>query len=155
MPSKHHRQLRDTLAALARKLPRHAELAFNVEEDHVWLHKIYLPKSSRGQGSKLLADVLVATDAAGLPVCLTADPTDDPTDPATIDLVRWYKRFGFVPYSATDDGIIMQREPDGARPSAPAIVAKAVAAKANDLTHEEYEALYVPSTPSKAPSPKF
>lgn len=101
--------IQDALRAVARKLPSGSTLTYTVQPDHLWLEVLRLPPSARGVGSKVLAQVLDLADRAGLPVALVADPTDEPGDPSTVDLVAWYQRFGFKALSATEDGVAMER----------------------------------------------
>ena len=111
--------LRSALSEMSRTWPKpKGELVFYVENDHVWLHKILLPPSHRGQGTALMAKLLSLTDKASLPVCLTADPIEEAGDPLkqnpnTYDLVKWYRRFGFKPLAPSEDGFLMERPPMG------------------------------------------
>ena len=138
------KQVKTDLAALARAWPQPGgDLVFFVEEDHVWLHKIRLPASARGQGTDRLAAVLSVIDRAGLSVCLTADPlrddegVQDAAEPTTFDLVRWYMRFGFKPLGPSEDGFLMQRDPQPPVASAE-LARRARAQKAHDMSHDEF-----------------
>lgn len=86
------------------------------EMEHVWLHKIRLPHYARGEGTKRLAGILSIIDDYHMDVCLTADPIFQEEDeepefrnPKTYHLVKWYNRFGFIPYGPTEDGFSMAR----------------------------------------------
>lgn len=140
MPSPRQRKdLQDGLNKIAKSLPRGGELVFEVHEDYLWLEKIYLPRTARGQGTPVLAHVLSLADQAGLPTSLLADPTDEVNDPETFHLARWYHRFGFQLLAITEDGAAMERAVDDRRPSPLVIQQQVRRAKANDLTVEQYQ----------------
>jgi len=128
------------ISLLRRHLPRGSTLDVAIHADHLWLELIRLPegKDRQGIGSATLAKLLHLTDEAGLPVRLRADASDDLDRPATVDLVRWYARFGFVPLSMDEGGVVMMSR--AAQPVRPAqvIEAQAQAAKAHDLTWEAF-----------------
>ena len=140
--------LQKELSLMARQWPRPGELVFYVEPDHVWLHKIRLPVSHRGQGTRKMAEFLALVDRAGLPVCLTADPMPSDEDnmlghPQTFDLVKWYMRFGFVPHGPSEDGFLMER------PACPGnkldnILSSYEKSKKHDLTLSEFQSRWVP-----------
>lgn len=145
MKNNKRQAVHNELKSLARNWPKpHGEFVFFMEEDHMWLHKIRLPASCRGEGSKRMAQILALTDKINLPVCLTADPIFreeheemSVTNPDMFELVRWYMRFGFVPHGPTEDGFIMERAP---RPqsSVESVLREYATNRQNDLTIEEY-----------------
>ena len=146
------RQLQDKLSAQARTWPRPGELVFHIEDDHVWLDKIRLPHTARGEGSRRMAEFLAAVDQAHIPVCLVADPLPDDDEPAqgidepqTFHLVRWYMRFGFVPLGPSEDGFLMERPAQTARP-VHELLKDAQARKRNDITQAEFATRFPPSS---------
>lgn len=101
------------------RLPAKSILHWQVERESrtLWLDKIMLPKQARkGAGSMLLARILEQADRAGATVELNANPTGQPEDPGTEDLVRWYGRFGFEVLSEDQDGVQMRRNPQSVQP---------------------------------------
>ena len=142
--------LHKELTAMARAWPRPGgELVFFIEPDHVWLHKIRLPESYRGQGSAKMAEFLALTDRAGLPVCLTADPMPDDEwstrNPQTFELVRWYMRFGFVPHGPSEDGFLMERSPcPGSSQSS--IIQQYLKSKKSDMSLDQFNARWNPQS---------
>lgn len=64
----------------------------------------------------LLARILEQADRVGAIVELNANPTGQPGDPGTAELVRWYGRFGFEVLSEDQDGVQMRRNPQPAQP---------------------------------------
>ena len=140
MPSpKALKELTQQLRTIGQKLPSGSSFSYQVNEDHLWLERFLIPKHARGQGTAWLSKVLAATDQAGLKTALLADPTDRPGDPSTFDLVRWYGRFGFTLLAVTEDGVAMERQPRPRALAAQEIERQARAAKANDITHDEFE----------------
>ena len=139
--------LKGALTAMSRSWPRpNGELVFHVESDHVWLHKIRLPSSHRGQGTRLMADFLALTDKANLPVCLTADPIEEGLDPLkhnpnTYDLVKWYCRFGFKALCPSEDGFLMERQPAGLS-AAQILDSYQKNKEKNDLSEENFKNLF-------------
>lgn len=136
--------LKSSLALLARQWPKpHGELVYFIEPDHVWLHKIRLPASERGVGTKKMAQFLALVDKANLPVCLTADPVEDDdmpsgAEPTTFDLVKWYSRFGFVSHGPSEDGFLMERDPKNMTEEQ-IITSYKQAKEKETLTREEFE----------------
>lgn len=139
--SRQRQELQDGLNKIKKSLPRGASLVCEVHDDYLWLEKIYLPPSARGEGTALLAKILSLADQAGLPTSLLADPTDEANDPETFHLARWYQRFGFQLLSITEDGAAMERSADSRRPTPLVIQQHARRAKAHDLTFEQYQAI--------------
>lgn len=131
-----HRRLRTELGALARKMPAGSRLEFDIDPGELFLKVFMVPRSQRGCGSMWLARMLEACDRAAVPVHLNVDPTDEPGDPETFDLVRWYHSFGFVPRCATEDGVFMDRPVQTPRP-----FQKMLASRTNTprLSYENYE----------------
>lgn len=145
--------LKIQLSNLAKKWPKGGSLVYHIEDDHVWLHKIHLPKSHRGQGTKHLCEFLSLTDQAQLSVCLTADPMPqeggfDVSEPDTFHLVRWYNRFGFESFGPSEDGFLMQRKPGSPKSTPQTILQTYNQNKKSDLTLSAFERLSQPS-PSK------
>ncbi len=134
--------LKDTQAKLLKlrqTLPMGSDLTWELYDDHIYLHLFRLPVEHRkGQGSKWLARFLDIADQGRLVVALTADPTDKPDDPALVDLVRWYRRFGFVPLGMDNDGVAMERQPQSPR-GFERLMKEAQAAKSQDWTHRTFE----------------
>lgn len=119
--------MRSAFVALGRTLPKGSSFVFTVSDDELFLKILRVPQTGKGIGSRFLSEVLALADAHRLPVRLQADPTDEPGDPDTLTLVRWYARFGFEPRRATDDGVWMERpSPAEALPAA-ALLANALA----------------------------
>ena len=143
------KDLQDGLQKIAQSLPRGAQLVFQVNEDYLWLEKLYLPASARGNGTQVLSKILALADQAGLPTSLLADPTDEPNDPETFHLTRWYHRFGFQLLSITEDGAAMERPVNDRRPSPLMIQNQVQRAKANDLTFEQFQAIAEGQTPRR------
>lgn len=161
MPSpKVLKELNQSLRSIAQKLPSGSSFSFTVNDDHLWLERFLIPKHARGQGTAWLSKILAVTDQAGLKVALLADPTDRPGDPSTFDLVRWYGRFGFTLLAVTEDGVAMERQPKPRAVPAQELERLARAAKANDITHEEFEKMVVEAqasggAPVRATLPSF
>lgn len=84
---------------------------YDLNDTHVRLNQLRLPQHQRGKGTLFLARFLAICDAAGKEVRICADPTDEPDDPDTFALVRWYRRFGWKPQRADDNGVWMTRSP--------------------------------------------
>lgn len=125
MSSPRQRQaLGEALQKLRQRLPKDSDLRYRIHEDYLWLEILYIPPAARGQGSTVLAQVLLAANKAQLPVSLVADPTDEPGDPSAKELARWYARFGFKPLAVTEDGVAMER-PVGTEATAEAIMRQA------------------------------
>ena len=102
------------LKRIRQRLPSGSLLHWQVDREvrTLWLDKIMLPRDARqGAGSVLLARILEQADRAGATVELNANPTGQPGDPRTEDLVRWYGRFGFERLSEDQDGVQMRRRP--------------------------------------------
>lgn len=114
-------QLRDSWRKKAQSLPAGGRLEFEAHDDHVWLHIVQLPPEARGgSGTRLMAELLAVADQVGLPVSLTADPTDQgPGDPGVYDLVRWYSKFGFKLYALDNDRVALMERLPGSRSSTP------------------------------------
>lgn len=127
MAKKDQKAILAKMSDMARAWPRPGELVYYIEPDHIWLHKIRLPSSSRGQGTQRMCAFLHLCDQLGKPVTLTADPVNDDDDefdidhasvdqPTTFDLVRWYKRLGFHPIGPSEDGFVMERPAQNPKP---------------------------------------
>lgn len=129
------------LRRLAGRLPAGANFAFDASSDGLHLDALYLPPGRRGGGTAFLAAVLAEADRAGAATTLAADPTDEPGDPCTFELARWYARFGFSLDGVDDnDWVTMRREP---RPfgGPGAVLAAYAEARANaDMTREGFDA---------------
>ena len=130
--------LQATLTKLAQRLPMGSELVFRVDPEQLWIERICLPKTSRrqGRGSATLAQVLAAADRAGVCTALLADPTDQPDDPDSFALVRWYSRFGFQALAVLENGVAMERLADRRGLKAEALLAEA--RRAVPLTPESF-----------------
>lgn len=128
-----------SLHALARALPAGSKFDFAIYDGELHLKSFKIPAAARGVGTAFLARVVAVADEFGLRSRLEADPTDEPGDPDTFDLVRWYSRFGFG-FSEIDDNdwVVMRRAPrpfEGVRG-----VERAYSdAKAMDVTREWFE----------------
>lgn len=116
-----HQQLRELWRKKAQTLPHGGRLEFDVHPDHVWLHIIQLPPDARGgKGTRLMAELLTIADQLGMPVSLTADPTDRGVgDPGVYDLVRWYSKFGFKLYALDNDRVALMERLPGERSASP------------------------------------
>lgn len=114
-------QLRDSWRKKAQALPAGGRLEFEAHDDHVWLHIVQLPPEMRGgHGTRLMAELLAVADQVGLPVSLTADPTDSGVgDPGVYDLVRWYSKFGFKLYALDNDRVALMERLPGSRSATP------------------------------------
>ena len=129
------------LANLRRRLPSGSEFTFEVFEDRVHLYILNIPFEARGIGTEFLASVLAETDRVGLPVTLEADPTDEPNDPDTFDLAKWYYRFGFRVSSVADTGVVsLRRDVRPRQPGAEAILADYLSGKNDDLSRSVFDA---------------
>jgi hypothetical protein len=152
--SKAEKQLKDQIAAIYRSLPTGSILEARVEPDRLWLNRILLPASHRhGAGSRMMARILDAADRAGVTVGLEADPTDNPGDPTTFDLVRWYRRFDFKPLCETEDGVLMERDSRAPR-GVDKLLAAAMAAPR--WSHDDFISWrhsIGPSSSSRTPTP--
>lgn len=128
------------LDALRGSLPTGVEFVYDVRPDEFRLLVLGLISGMRGSGTRLLATALSLADRAGVRTTLLVDPTDDPEDPSTFDLVRWYSRFGFEMTELDDWGRPrMAREPEGRDMAG--ILAAYAERKADDLTWTDYESL--------------
>lgn len=161
MPSpKALKELNTALRAVAHKMPPGSSLDFQIYDDHLWLERLLVPKHARGQGSEILAKILAAADQAGLKTSLLADPTDRAGDPTSFELARWYGRFGFTLLAITEQGVAMERQPRARAVAPQQLVQAAKAAKAHDLTLEEFERLVEQAqvhleNPERMSSPTF
>lgn len=110
----HAHRLHQWLARTRTRMPAGSLLHWRVDQDAgvLWLERLMLPRHARqGAGSVLLARILEQCDRAGIAVELNANPTGQPGDPHTSDLVRWYGRFGFERLGEDKDGVQMRRTP--------------------------------------------
>lgn len=100
-------------------LPRGSKFTWELRPDgSVYLDVLRIPRTSRGIGTDILARIVGALDRYGVPAELIADQSDEPDDPSTPDLVRWYRRFGFRETGQRDrytDSPVMVREPRSPR----------------------------------------
>jgi hypothetical protein len=129
-----------TLRALGESLPDGSRFAFDLREDGVFLEALSIPEEARGVGTAFLAKVISAVDFYGLPATLYADPTDEPGDPETFHLARWYARFGFaLDHVNEDEWVGMRRESRPWRGGAEAVLADYREAKARDLSQDAFE----------------
>ena len=137
-----HEQLREQWRKKAQGLPAGGRLEFEAHPDHVWLHVVQLPPSARGgTGTRLMAQLLAVADQVGLPVSLTADPTDKGVgDPGVYDLVRWYSRFGFTLYALDRDRVALMERLPQSRNATPETVLKSYQSSPPVLTREAFEA---------------
>lgn len=118
-----------------------SEFTFEVFEDRVHLCILNIPVESRGIGTEFLARALAETDRFELPVTLDVDPTDEPNDPDTFDLARWYYRFGFSVTSVADTGVVsLRRDARPWQPGTTAILADYLSGKNNDLSRTAFDA---------------
>ena len=154
-------QLRERWRKKAQSLPSGGRLEFEAHDDHVWLHIVQLPPEVRGTGTKLMSELLAIADQVGLPVSLTADPTDSgPGDPGVYDLVRWYSKFGFKLYALDNDRVaLMERQP-GSRSATPERLLADYRRALPAMTAQEFEAWeqdqfrrqgIAPADPDRAP----
>lgn len=136
------------LDKLSRTLPTGSKLHFHGVElnedgwDGIVLDLISIPpEAPPGVGTRLMADLLAATDRLGVKVRLEADPTRKRGDPSLFDLAKWYYRFGFRMQGLMFEGwLILERDPQKQACDATGIIDSYQAAKANqDLTREEFE----------------
>lgn len=126
------------LDALRGNLPTGVQLVYEVRSDELALLVLGVPRGARGIGTRLLAAVASMADRAGVRTTLVVDPTDDPEDPSTFELVRWYARFGFVGAALDDWGRPrMAREPEGLDMAG--VLEAYARRKADDMTMVEYE----------------
>lgn len=138
--------LADALADLGRELPPGSVFDFEMLADgSVHLQRLVIPASRRGGGTVFLAAVFSACDDFGVQARLEADPTDLPSDPSTLDLVRWYMRFGCVIESADDESIVMTRLPRDPVPGAAVILQEYVEARRHDISAQELDEMRVSS----------
>lgn len=139
---KNPQKLKNQLSLIGKSWPKPGEFIFYLEDDHVWLHKIRLPQSSRGQGTLRLAKVLSLCDKHHAPVSLHADPipVDDYSQslnqPGTFHLVKWYSRFDFTPHGPDESGFFMHRDPQGL--SIEGVVNRYHENKKNDITIAQF-----------------
>ena len=137
-----HQQLRDLWRKKAQSLPTGGRLEFEAHPDHVWLHIIQLPPEARGgRGTRLMAELMSIADQLGMPVSLTADPTDRGIgDPGVYDLVKWYSRFGFKLYALDNDRVALMERSPGERSSTPEKVLAKYKQTPPAMTAQEFEA---------------
>lgn len=139
MTIKNDAEFGDCLARLGRMLPSWSIFEFDsVDDGMVRLQRLVIWPSGRGIGTRFLAHVFAICDEFGITAVFEANSTDMPDDPATFELVRWYRRFGCMPIGPGLDGIEMRRdamEPEGVD----RILENYAAAKSNDLTSSEYD----------------
>lgn len=103
---------KEQILKIKKSMPHGSTLDFRVEDDQLWLNIIRVPLGSPpGTGSRILARLLEVADRARCSTLLEADPCDEPGEPETFDLVRWYQSFGFKRQALTEDGVLMLREP--------------------------------------------
>ena len=98
--------IQDRLAALAASLPRGSEFRWESGQgDSLHFAWLGIPVRARGKGAatRFLAEVLAATDSAGISTTLDADPTLEPGDPTLADLVVLYWRMGYRFVEITPD----------------------------------------------------
>lgn len=137
------------LSKLAEELPTGSIFEFDLEVDHVWLERLYIPPAKRGFGTHFLAKVFCACDRRGLATHFVADVTDEPDDPTTLDLVNWYRRFGAIPCERPDgwpDGWIEMKRPPGNRMGdVRELLSRYEEAKEGRLTPEDLDAIRFPS----------
>lgn len=131
----------ETLTNLGKTLPQGSVFDFDIDRNTVVLEKLVIPSPRKGTGTWFLALILAATDQAGMTCRLYADPTDEPGDPDTFDLVRWYCRFGFALDHVNDhDWVGMVRSPQPWCNGKDAILADYRHNKENlELTRKEFE----------------
>lgn len=129
------------LARLGGILPGGSIFEFAVmDESHVNLQRLVVWPRGRGIGTRFLAHVFAVCDEFRMTSVFEADSTDMPDDPATFELVRWYRRFGCAPIGPGLDGIEMRRDPIEPK-GVHGILEGYAAAKVNDLTSSEYDAI--------------
>lgn len=137
-------ELPQQLAAWARTLlPKGSRFTFNIRHaHHLALDVLFVPERARkGQATTLLAHVLAEADARGMTVTGWADPMDEPGNhPDTVDLIRWYRRFGLEPRQANDSGVFIERLPQPPR-GVDGVLAAYEAAKQHDWSHDQTQAV--------------
>lgn len=133
------------LDALAATLPPGGAFRFETPPEGLWLTSLYVPPGRRGGGTAFLARVLAEADRAGVTTYLHADPTDEPGDPSTFELARWYARLGFEVTGVTEDEWIVMARAPRPTPDGDAILADYARARArpdrglsNEAFHEAY-----------------
>lgn len=63
---------------------------------HIHLDVLRVANTGQGIGTQVLTDVLNVFDEHGVEAHGEVDPTDEPEDPDTTTLLRWYAKHGFV-----------------------------------------------------------
>ena len=133
--------LREAVLSLGARLPKGAEFEFEAAVDALHLGYLRLPEGTRraGRATRFLASVLAEADRRGVTTTLQADGTDEPGEPDSCDLVRFYSRLGFEFTGMSDqDWCEMRREPRPFRGGARAILRDAEAARAGTMSREEF-----------------
>lgn len=138
------------LDAVRATLPSGAELAYEVSGGELTLGVLYLPEGARGEGTRLMASILAHADAAGLRTTLLVDPTDEPGDPSSFELARWYARFGFE-VVGVDEWMrpTMARGPRGL--DFRGLLADYGTKRSEDLSREAFEALVHAAPAARGP----
>lgn len=134
-----HEQLKEKWIKQAKTLPYGGRLEFEAQEDHVWLHIIQLPDNMRGKGTQFMTQLLAVADQVGLPVSITADPTDRPGDPTVYDLVKWYSKLGFKLYGMDNESVALMERPAGSRFASPDALYNAYKKASFTMSKEQFK----------------
>ena len=108
-------KVHDAMNAIAASMPRNSSLEWEIfaHQDRMTIHKLTIPKASRGCGTTIVKRIFAVADENKLAIDIVADPTDAPGDPDGPALERWYARLGFR-VTGRDDSTLsptMRREP--------------------------------------------
>lgn len=76
-------------------LPPESTLEWRLRPDGIDLLVLRVTPTGQGFGSKALHSIVEMADRHGLRITGCVDPTDDPEDPDTDQLMAWYACFGF------------------------------------------------------------
>lgn len=134
--------LSEALDAIKAELPPGADFTWERRDGAVFLDRLFIPEESRGIGTGVVAKILAEIDRAGLAATLYADPTDEPGDPDTFELARFYARFGFrLDHLNDQEWVGMRREPQPYRGGYLHVMADYAVAKATgDMARDDFEA---------------
>jgi hypothetical protein len=135
----------DAAAGLARGLPQGSRFEFEEGgrgEYRLMLLDLPRAERGRGRGTRFMAALVAAADEAGATLRLEADSTDEPGDPSTFQLARWYARFGFRLRGITDpdEWVEMARQPRPPGRGLAGAIEDYEAARALDLRDADFDA---------------
>lgn len=85
----------DLLDGIRGSMPPGSTLTYQLAGDTLRLDILRVRHTRRRAGSLALQRIVDVADAHGLTITGVADPTDEPGDPDTTTLLRWYRQFGF------------------------------------------------------------